>query len=120
MNIFGPADAGTILREALAPFSDIGVGGALAGGSRALGGTDSSSFSQAGLPGIGVGQDPMEYNSQTWHTNLDTYERIVESDAKISAIVIAAALLHLAMRDEMVPRFTKETMPALPAPRPAN
>jgi hypothetical protein len=85
-----------------------------------LGGTDSTSFSQAGLPGIGVGQDPIEYQSHTWHTNLDTYERIVESDAKTSAIVIAAGVLHLAMRDEMVPRFSKETMPALPPPRPAN
>jgi len=44
----------------------------------------------------------------------------MESDAKTSAIVIAAAVLHLAMRDEMVPRFTKETIPALPAPRPTN
>jgi hypothetical protein len=31
---------------------------------------------------------------------------------KTSAIAIAATLYELAMRDEMVPRFTKETMPA--------
>jgi carboxypeptidase Q len=90
------------------------VMGAIASKSRALGGTDSTSFSQAGLPGIGLGQDPIEYNSATWHTNLDSYERIIEEDAKKSAIAIAAALYELAMRDELLPRFSKETMPPLP------
>ena len=53
----------------------------------------------------------------TWHTSLDTYERIIEDDAKKSAIVIAAAVYHLAMRDELLPRFTKEQMPPLPPSR---
>ena len=61
-----------------------------------------------------MGQDPIEYFLVTWHTNLDTYERIIEDDAKTSATVIAAAVYQLAMRDEMLPRFTKETMPELP------
>jgi hypothetical protein len=61
-----------------------------------------------------MGQDPIEYNSATWHTNLDTYERIIEDDAKKSAMVIAAGLYQLAMRDELLPRFSKETMPPLP------
>jgi hypothetical protein len=112
--VFGPPEAAAILRQALAPFEDLGVMGAIASKSRALGGTDSTSFSQAGLPGIGLGQDPIEYNSATWHTNLDSYERIIEEDAKKSAMAIAAALYELAMRDELLPRFTKETMPPLP------
>ena len=85
--------------------------------SRATGGTDSTSFNNAGLAGIGFGQDPIEYNSHTWHTNLDTYERIIEADAKQSAMAIASVLYHLAMRDEMLPRFTAEEMPQLPAGR---
>ncbi len=89
----------------------------MASKSRALGGSDNTSFSQAGLPGIGIGQDPIEYNSATWHTNLDTYERIIEDDVKKSAIVIAAAVYQLAMRDDLLPRFTKENMPPLP-PKP--
>ncbi len=56
-------------------------------------------------------QDPIQYHTYTWHTNLDTYERIVEDDVKKSAIVIAAAVYHLAMRDELLPRFTKDEMP---------
>jgi carboxypeptidase Q len=117
-SVFGPPEAAAVVREALAPFGDIRVIGAIPSKSRALGGSDNTSFSQAGLPGIGFGQDPIEYGSATWHTNLDTYERIIEDDAKKSAATIAAVIYQLAMRDDLLPRFTKESMPALPAPQP--
>lgn len=84
--------------------------GASANQSRFLGGSDSASFSNAGLPGIGTSQDPIEY-TMTRHTNLDTYERIVPDDAKKAAAIIAAQVWRLAQREEMLPRFTKETMP---------
>ena len=115
-SVFGPPEAAAVLRAALAPFEDLGVAGAAPNTSRAVGGTDSTSFSNAGLAGIGLQQDPIEYQSATWHTNLDTYERIVPEDAKKAVTVIAAAVWHVANRDEMVPRFTKDKMPALPAP----
>ncbi len=111
MTVFGPPEAGAILRETLAPLSDLGILGATTTRSRQRGGTDSTSFNEAGLPGINVLQDPIEYQSYTWHTNLDTYERIVEDDVKKSAIAIAAAVYHLATREEQLPRFTTETMP---------
>jgi carboxypeptidase Q len=116
-SMFGPPEAAAILRQALAPFKDLGVAGATATASRATGGTDSTSFNHAGLPGIGFGQDSIDYNPHTHHTNLDTYERIIEEDVKGNAIVIAATLYQLAMRDDMVPRFSKDTMPAPPAGR---
>ena len=118
MSVFGPPETAAVLREAVASFEDLGVMGASASRSRGLGGSDNTSFSQAGLPGIGIRQDPIEYNSATWHTNLDNYERIIEDDAKNSAVVIAAALYRLAVRDELLPRFSKEQMPPLPPPRP--
>ena len=111
MTVFGPPAAGTILREALAPFKDLGVLGATTTQSRQRGGTDHTSFNEAGLPGILVFQDPIQYQSYTWHTNLDTYERIVEDDVKKSAIAVAAAVYHLAMRDQPLPRFTGDDMP---------
>jgi hypothetical protein len=117
--VFGPPEDADVLRQILAPFADLGVAGAIANKSRRLGGTDSTSFSQAGLPGVGLQQDPIEYFSHTWHTNLDTYERIVEEDARKSAIVIAAAIYQLAMRDDPLPRFSKSDMPPKPAPTPA-
>ena len=114
MTVFGPPAAGVVLREALAPLSDLGVMGATTTRSRQRGGTDSTSFNEAGLPGINVMQDPIEYQSYSWHTNLDTYERIVEDDVRKSAIAIAAAIYHLATRDEQLPRFTAEDMPRRP------
>lgn len=126
MSVFGPPEAAAVLREALAPFADLGVVGAIETKSRNTGGTDSTTFNAAGLPGIGTSQDPIEYFNVTWHTNLDTYERIIEGDAKSSAIAIAGAVYQLAMRDEMLPRFKAEDMPKpppsptpTPAPSPA-
>jgi carboxypeptidase Q len=114
LTVFGPPEAATILRDALAPFGDLGLLGVTSTTSRARGSTDHTSFNWAGLPGIGSLQDPIEYGTYTWHTNLDTYERIIETDAQQSAMAIAAAVYHLAMREEKLPRFTKEQMPALP------
>jgi carboxypeptidase Q len=121
MTVFGPPAAGTILREAIASFRDLGVLGASTTRSRQRGGTDHTSFNEAGLPGIGMIQDPIQYATYSWHTNLDTYERIVEDDVKKSAITIAAAVYHLAMRDERLPRFSADEMPRRPqrAPAPA-
>jgi hypothetical protein len=115
MTVFGPREAAAIIRAAVAPFRDNGVIGAASTTSRRRGGSDHTSFNAAGLPGIGVQQDPIEYGTYTWHTNLDTYERIIETDAQQSAMAIAAAVYHLAMRDEKLPRLTKEQMPALPS-----
>jgi carboxypeptidase Q len=115
-NVFGPPQDADILREVLLPFADLGIAGAIPSKNRRSGGTDSSSFSQAGLSGIGLGQDPIEYFTDTWHTNLDTYERIIEDDVKKDAIVVAASIYQLAMRDDMMPRFTAADMPAKPEP----
>lgn len=117
MTVFGPPEGATVLRDALTPFAEDGFMGVVSTKSRGLGGSDHTSFNQAGLPGIGVAQDPIEYGSHTWHTNLDTYERIIEDDVKKSAIIIAAAVYTLAMRDEMLPRFAAAEMPAAPTPQ---
>ena len=106
------------MREILAPFKDDGVVGAVPSRSRRLGGSDNTSFNQAGLPGIGMGQDPIEYNSNTWHTNLDTYERILEDDVKKNAMIVAWSVYQLAMRDELLPRLPAAEMP--PPPREEN
>src|SRR5205823_4766869 len=101
-SVFGPASAASILRDVLAPFADLKVAGASATNSRNVGGTDSTSFNNAGLAGIGFGQDPIEYNTHTHHTNLDNYERVVEEDVRAGAVVLASDGYHLAMCDEVV------------------
>jgi carboxypeptidase Q len=113
--VFGPPEAARILRAAFEPFADLGIAGAITTNSRATGGTDSTNFNAAGLPGVGMQQDPIEYQSHTWHTNLDTYERIVPEDVKTGSTVIAGAVWYVANHNEQIPRFAKEQMPA-PAP----
>ena len=113
-SVFGPPEAAAALREILEPFKGDGVVGAVVTRSRRLGGSDNTSFNQAGLPGIGMGQDPIEYNSNTWHTNLDTYERILEDDVKKDAMVMAWSIYQLATRDDLLPRLSKADMPPKP------
>src|SRR5437016_6089369 len=115
--VFGPAGAADMVREALMPFADWGFMGAVASDSRRTGGTDSTSFNNAGLPGIGLAQDAFDYGSFTHHTNLDTYERIYEQDVREGAVEIASVVYSLAMADQMVPRFKPEEMPK-PVPEP--
>ena len=110
--VFGSSEAGEVLRRLLEPFSDLGVIGASAIKARSYGGTDSTSFNWAGLPGINLVQDPIEYVTHTWHTDLDTYERVLEEDLKQCVIVVSSLAYHLAAREEVLPRFPDNAMPA--------
>jgi len=121
LSLFGPAAGGQVLRELLAPFSDLAVKGATANGnrpSRLRSGpsSDQASFSAAGLPAISVVQDGLEYFEYTWHTTIDTLERVPPEDPKRTAAVLASVAWHLATREERLPFFTKETLPPVPAP----
>ncbi|MGA7235022.1 MAG: M20/M25/M40 family metallo-hydrolase [Bryobacteraceae bacterium] len=111
-SIFGPPEAASIITAALEPFKDWAAGTANATVSRATGGTDSTNFNAAGLPGVGLQQDPIEYQSFTWHTQLDTYERIVPEDVKQAATEIASMVWTVANLDRMIPRLPKDQMPA--------
>jgi hypothetical protein len=119
-SVFGPSAAAATLREIVAPFQDLGIYGASTNSSRVVAGTDSTAFNNAGLPGIGFQQDPIEYNTHTHHTNLDTYERVIEEDVKKAAVIVASTIYHLATRDEMLARFAPAEMPAPPPPRAAG
>ncbi len=79
---------------------------------RAIRGSDRSSFNAAGFTGIISERDHVEDAYYTTHTNLDTYERIIPEEAQKLATVIAAAVYELANREERLPRFGKEDMPA--------
>jgi hypothetical protein len=102
--VYGPPAAAAFLAQIFKPFEDFGIFGARSTSSRGGGGTDSGSFNAAGLPGINFSQDPIEYQTHTWHTNLDTYERVVENDVKQAAIIVASTIYHLATAEARVPR----------------
>src|SRR6202041_4001183 len=67
-------------------------------------GTDHLSFNSVGLPGFQFIQDPMDYDSRTHHSNMDTYERLQPADLKQLAVVEAIFVYNAAMRDKMIPR----------------
>ena len=113
-SIFGPPAAAAILGQYFAAWPDFSNYGATASSARVSGSTDSGPFNVAGLPGINGRQDGAEYNSTTWHSNLDTYERIIPDDVMKNSTVTASVILGLAMRNEMLPRFAAAEMPAIP------
>jgi len=67
------------------------------------GGTDGAVFACFGTPSFGMGAVSWNYNSYTWHTNRDTYDKIVFDDLKHNA-TLAAMLVYLASED---PDFIK-------------
>ncbi len=71
---------------------------------RNTGGTDHMSFDEVGLPGFQFIQDEIEYETQTHHTNYDTYERLQKEDLMQAATVIATFGWEAANRPEMMPR----------------
>ena len=62
------------------------------------GGSDNASFACAGLPAFGLGSLGWNYGNETWHTERDTYDKIVFDDLKANA-VLTAMLAYLASED---------------------
>jgi len=82
------------------------------------GGTDGAVFACYGTPSFGMGAVNWNYGSYTWHTNRDTYDKVVFDDLKHNA-TLAAMLAYLASED---PAFiAREKSPGTwPADWPAN
>jgi hypothetical protein len=66
--------------------------------------TDHKAFDEVGLPGFQFIQDPIDYNVRAWHTNMDTYERLLIPDLKQMAVIVASFVFLTAERDEKLPR----------------
>jgi len=62
------------------------------------GGSDDFSFACYGTPAIGLGSLSWNYSNYTWHTNRDTYDKIVFDDLKFNA-TLTAMLAYLASED---------------------
>ncbi len=82
------------------------------------GGTDGAVFACFGTPSFGMGGVGWNYSTYTWHTNRDTYDKVVFDDLKHNA-TLAAMMVYLASED---PDFIKrDRSPGTwPATWPAN
>ncbi|HYH83331.1 MAG TPA: M20/M25/M40 family metallo-hydrolase [Longimicrobium sp.] len=75
------------------------------------GGTDNASFVCAGAPAFGLGSLSWDYGQYTWHTNRDTYDKIVFDDVRRNA-VLTAMLVYLASEEpQRLPRERITTFP---------
>jgi len=67
-------------------------------------GTDHLSFDAVGLPGFQFIQDPLDYETITHHSDIDTYDHAVPGDLMQAAAVIASVVYDAANNPEMLPR----------------
>lgn len=116
MSSSGFVDAGGALARWLARvpaeatrFIDLSVPGMPSGG-----GTDSASFVCAGAPGFNLGALSWDYGSLTWHTQRDTYDKLVFDDL-INNAVLTASLVYLASEDPERVSRERRAMPRNPA-----
>jgi hypothetical protein len=98
-----------IFAQWIAPLEDLGVTTIT---NRNTGGTDHLSFDAVGLPGFQFIQDPMDYETRTHHSDMDTVDRLHEADLEQGAIVEAIFLWNTSQREAMMPRK--------PLPRPED
>jgi hypothetical protein len=90
-----------IFEQWLAPFHDLGAQTVTLNSS---GSTDHVSFEWAGIPGFQFIQDPLDYESKTHHTNMDTYDYLQLDDMKQAAIIVAAFVYQASIRPDLLPR----------------
>ena len=78
------------------------------------GGTDHAAFVCAGAPAFNLSAVTWDYFTYTWHTNRDTFDKIVFDDLK-NNVVVTASLAYLAAQDpERVSREKRERFPVSP------
>lgn len=79
-------------------------------GNPATGGTDHASFVRAGAPAFNLGALSWSYWNYTWHTNRDTYDKIVWGDLK-NNVLLTAVLAYMAAEDDETVSKEKVTLP---------
>jgi carboxypeptidase Q len=98
----GNEAARPLFRDLLEPYKDLGASTLSIADIAA---TDHMPFDEVGLPAFQWIRDYMEGdNTRAPHTNMDTYDHVLEDDLKQSATVAASLIYNLAMRNERVPR----------------
>lgn len=82
-------------------------------GSPGRGGSDYASFVAAGAPAFSLSSLSWDYWNYTWHTNLDTYDKIVFDDVQNNAI-LTAVLAYMASEDPNRTSREKAVLPTNP------
>lgn len=88
-------------------------------GAPGAGGSDFASFVAAGAPGFSLSSLNWSYGTYTWHTNRDTYDKIVFDDVRNNAI-LAAILAYQASEDPNRTSTEKSVLPLNDKGQPGN
>ncbi|HEY6816301.1 MAG TPA: M20/M25/M40 family metallo-hydrolase [Croceibacterium sp.] len=101
--IYAENNVGAIptLRKWLAPFASMGAGAVVA---QRTGGTDHVFMQAVGLPAFQFIQDPLDYESTTHHSSVDTVDHMRPDDIRQAATIMAAMLWQAANSDDVLPR----------------
>ena len=79
-------------------------------GTPSSGGTDHASFVAAGAPAFMLNSLNWSYWDYTWHTNLDTYDKIVFDDVR-SNVILTAIMTYMASEDPETTSREKAVLP---------
>lgn len=82
-------------------------------GTPGSGGSDFASFVTAGVPAFSLSSNSWLYSIYTWHTNRDTYDKIVFDDVRSNAI-LTAILVYMACEDPVKTSREKAVLPINP------
>lgn len=77
------------------------------------GGSDFASFVAAGAPGFSLSSLSWDYGVYTWHTNRDTYDKIVFDDVQKN-VILTAILAYMASEDPNFFNREKSVLPVSP------
>lgn len=93
--------AKSIFEQWFKPFNNMGASTVTLSNT---GSTDHLPFDWAGIPGFQFIQDPIDYDTQTHHTNIDDYDHLMMDDMKQAAIIVASFVYQASTRADMMPR----------------
>ena len=79
-------------------------------GTPARGGSDYASFQAAGAPAFSLSSLNWSYWNYTWHTNRDTYDKIIFDDLR-SNVILTAILAYMASEDEETTSRVQSVLP---------
>jgi hypothetical protein len=82
-------------------------------GTPASGGSDYASFVAVGAPGFSLGALSWSYSNYTWHTNRDTYDKLIFDDLG-NNVILVAILAYMASEDPNRASTEKALLPINP------
>jgi hypothetical protein len=102
-----------VLQAWLQPLASLGASAVVA---EHTGSTDHVFMAKLGLPAFQFIQDPLDYESRTHHTDLDTFDHLRAEDLRQAAVVMAVVLLDAAESETALPANVLPTQPVVTDP----